>query len=93
MQHHHGETTAQILSRMDANRLAIRSIQHSRVRCRKCELALQRRWNRTAARNYRIRTGQVVHRSTAKCAQFGTEFTPKGSSARFCSTTCLVKGS
>ena len=63
-------------------------IKHSRLRCRKCELALQRKWNSRASRNYRIRTGQVIHRSTAKCEQCGKEFTPKRSTAKFCSSFC-----
>ena len=63
-------------------------IKHSRQRCRKCELALQREWNSRASRNYRIRTGQVIHRSTAKCEQCGKEFTPKRSTAKFCSSFC-----
>ena len=63
-------------------------IKHSQKRCRKCELALQRKWNSRASRNYRIRTGQVIHRSTAKCEQCGKEFTPKRSTAKFCSSFC-----
>ena len=63
-------------------------IKHSRLRCRKCELALQREWNSRASRNYRRRTGQVIHRSTAKCEQCGKEFTPKRSTAKFCSSFC-----
>ena len=66
-------------------------IQHSRKRCRKCELELQRRWNRRAAKNYRVRNGLIHTPLYVTCQQCGKKFQPKRSTARFCTTTCRVK--
>ena len=66
-------------------------IQHSRKRCRKCELELQRRWNRRAAKNYRVRNGMIHTPLYVKCHQCGEKFQPKRSTGRFCSSACRVK--
>ena len=66
-------------------------IQHSRKRCRKCELELQRRWNRRAAKNYRVRNGLIHTPLYVTCQQCGKKFQPKRRTARFCSNTCRVK--
>ena len=66
------------------------SIQHSRNRCRKCELELQRRWNRRASKNYRVRNGMIHTPLYVECHHCGKKFQPKRSTAKFCSDRCRV---
>lgn len=58
--------------------------------CRNCRLDHQRAMDRLAARRRRRRSGEVVDRSEASCAHCGNPFTPKRSTATFCSTKCRV---
>ena len=58
--------------------------------CRNCRLDHKRALDRLAAKRRRRRSGEVVDRAEATCAHCGETFTPKRSTAQFCSTRCRV---
>lgn len=68
-----------------------RSQEYQYVRCRHCQLALERKWNRRASRNYRIRNGLVHTSLFLECEHCAKRFQPQRSTARFCSTNCRVR--
>lgn len=58
--------------------------------CRVCRLEHERAMARLAARRRRRAKGEVTTPSTMACAHCGATFTPKRSTAQFCSTRCRV---
>lgn len=59
-------------------------------RCRHCDLAKRREWNRKASRSYRLRQGLAATLPFTTCSHCGQMFERKRATAQFCGTACRV---